>query len=171
MDCGLWIAARLPSNLAAAIHENIRDLVNCGGAAKGDDAPQLERFYTVPNYFCDKTWLDKVIKLEQVSSSIHSLFTVPRIKVASYLGRMSVSALSQHPDKYILIKLSFLFFNKKITKWWSKPTRHLFVSGKKEQIAIYFPFLSSLYCIEFIWSQYDGGNFDKEQLAKVPSKT
>ena len=25
--------------------------------------------------------------------------------------------------------------------------------------------------IVFVWSQYDGGNIDKEQLAKVPSKT
>ena len=25
--------------------------------------------------------------------------------------------------------------------------------------------------IVFVWSQYDGGNVDKEQLAEVPSKT
>ena len=25
--------------------------------------------------------------------------------------------------------------------------------------------------IIFVWSQYDGGNTDKEQLAEVPSKT
>ena len=25
--------------------------------------------------------------------------------------------------------------------------------------------------IVFVWSQYDGGNIDKEQLAEVPSKT
>ena len=25
--------------------------------------------------------------------------------------------------------------------------------------------------IVFVWSQYDGGNIDKEQLAMVPSKT
>ena len=35
-------------NPQAAIHENIRDLVDCGGAAKGDDVQQLEHFYTVP---------------------------------------------------------------------------------------------------------------------------
>ena len=25
--------------------------------------------------------------------------------------------------------------------------------------------------IIFVWSQYDGGNIDKEQLAEIPSKT
>ena len=38
----------LKKNLAAAIHKNIRDLVDCGSGAKGDDVQQLERFYTVP---------------------------------------------------------------------------------------------------------------------------
>ena len=28
-----------------------------------------------------------------------------------------------------------------------------------------------IHFIEFVWSQYDGGNIDKEQLAKVSSKT
>ena len=28
-----------------------------------------------------------------------------------------------------------------------------------------------VHCIVFVWSQYDGGNIDKEQLAEVPSKT
>ena len=34
----------------------LQQLVDCGGAAKGDDVPQLERFYTVPNnHFLQQT--------------------------------------------------------------------------------------------------------------------
>ena len=46
-------------NVRVAIHElnyipcGLRQLAHCGSAAKGDDVPQLERFYTVPNKIKD----------------------------------------------------------------------------------------------------------------------
>ena len=57
--CGLQQQMRLADcgfrNPWAAIHEvecssprGLRQLADCGSAAKGDDAPQLERFYMVP---------------------------------------------------------------------------------------------------------------------------
>ena len=55
VDCSSCIAAA--TNLkVAAIHEpqsmrwNLVQLIDCGGTAKGIDAPQLEAFYTVPRF-------------------------------------------------------------------------------------------------------------------------
>ena len=38
----------------------LRQLVDCGSATKGDDVPQFERFYTVP-----KNWANKREKKEK----------------------------------------------------------------------------------------------------------